>query len=266
MFLYRLKKKIKTFINYLLNFFNLRLVDNLSYLELIKDKNANFDLKFLFTIANKHIVKTHELFKFSKSQNKQDLLVLNKLDFKTKGFFVEFGACDGITKSNTYLLEKNFNWDGIVVEPAKVYLDSLSKNRKCIIENLIVYNSSDMLIDFNEVSNPELSTISDFNDSDKNNFKRKFGKSYQVKTISLYDLLKKNNAPNVIDFLSIDTEGSEYSILEQFKFDEYKFRVIVVEHNYTQNRQKIYDLLSKNKYKRFKTELSGIDDYYYLEI
>ena len=54
----------------------------------------------------------------SKSQLRQDLFVLSFLDFKTNGFFVEFGVTDGIELSNTYLMEKEFAWSSILAEPA----------------------------------------------------------------------------------------------------------------------------------------------------
>ena len=46
----------------------------------------------------------------SYSQIGQDLEVLKFYNFKENGFFIEIGASDGISLSNTYLLEKNFNW------------------------------------------------------------------------------------------------------------------------------------------------------------
>ena len=67
----------------------------------------------------------------SESELFQEIFVLNKTNFKTKGFFVEFGACDGISFSNTYLLEKKFEWQGIIAEPCKYFHIKLKNNRKC---------------------------------------------------------------------------------------------------------------------------------------
>ena len=61
---------------------------------------------------------------------------------------------------------------------------------------------------------------------------------------------QKYNAPKNIDYLSIDTEGSEYEILKTFDFDKYNSKVITCEHNYTPARNKIYSLLSANGYQR----------------
>ena len=91
------------------------------------------------------------------------------------------------------------------------------------------------------------------------------GKIYSVTTISLNDLVKRYNAPRQIDYLSIDTEGSEFDILSTFDFSKYKCKVITCEHNYTYARTKIYDLLSSNGYKRKLENLSAVDDWYVLD-
>ncbi len=75
-------------------------------------------------------------------------------------------------------------------------------------------------------------------------------------------MLRSNNAPKIIDYLSIDTEGSEFDILNAFDFGEYSFRVITCEHNYTEKRLLIHDLLKKNGYKRVFEEISLFDDWY----
>jgi hypothetical protein len=54
----------------------------------------------------------------SYSQIRQDLFVLFALG-KTPGYFVEFGACDGVYLSNTFLLETYYGWSGLLVEPSK---------------------------------------------------------------------------------------------------------------------------------------------------
>jgi hypothetical protein len=83
-----------------------------------------------------------------------------------------------------------------------------------------------------------------------------------VETVTLSDLLKSHNAPTVIDFLSIDTEGSEFEILNSFDFKEYSFNFICVEHNYTNKRDRIFDLLTSNGYRRILSHISKWDDWY----
>ena len=54
----------------------------------------------------------------SRAQILQDLWVLFQSREKHGGYFVEFGACDGLSLSNTFLLEKEYGWTGILAEPA----------------------------------------------------------------------------------------------------------------------------------------------------
>jgi FkbM family methyltransferase len=198
----------------------------------------------------------------SKSQLGQDLFVLCELSFKAGGYFVEFGAANGVDLSNTYLLEKEFGWSGIVAEPAKRWHRDLMNSRECHIETDCVWRESNAVVDFNEAGAAEYSTIDSYSSSDHHSLRRKNGTTYSVKTISLKDLLDKYEAPRKIDYLSIDTEGSEYEILSGFDFSKYQFSVITCEHNYTQERAKIFSLLSKNGYLRKLEAGSGFDDWY----
>jgi FkbM family methyltransferase len=188
--------------------------------------------------------------------------VLSALDFKQSGFFVEFGAADGITSSNTHLLEKNFGWNGILAEPARMWQKRLRENRKCHIDTGCVWHESGSHLRFNETRSAEHSTIDSFSEVDTRREQRKHGTIYTVETISLEGLLGKYDAPKLIDYLSIDTEGSEFDILNGFDFSRYRFRIITCEHNFTPAREQIFSLLTKNGYERTLTEYSLYDDWY----
>lgn len=203
----------------------------------------------------------------SLSQNGQEDWVLSVLNNKKNGYFVDFGACDGLLFSNSYVLENDYNWQGIVCEPDKKFHAALFKNRKCDIDVRCVYARSKAKMKFISVTEfEELSTLEVYSFIKDEFFeKRKNNTTYEVETISLLDLLKEYNAPKTIDYLSIDTEGSEYDILNAFDFSAYDIRTITVEHNWTENRQKIYNLLSAHGYKRVHTEKSKWDDWYMKE-
>jgi FkbM family methyltransferase len=201
----------------------------------------------------------------SKAQLKQDIFVLSELSCKTGGYFVEFGATNGVDLSNTYLLETKFGWTGILAEPARVWHDALKANRSgCHVDFDCVWSKTGDVLEFNEVNAAELSTIDTFSSVDEHATTRTSGTKYPVNTISLLDLLRKYDAPKVIDYLSIDTEGSEFEILNAFDFDAYQFRIITCEHNYTPMREKIYDLLTSKGYTRKFPNLSRFDDWYVL--
>jgi FkbM family methyltransferase len=250
------KNKIKK----LFNAFNCTIISNSLYKQFLKDAKSVRDSNFLLHLKNKKLTKYLEE---SNSELRQDLFVLNELNFKKKGFFVEFGAGNGFDLSNTLLLENKFSWRGILSEPAKIFHQQLKK-RKCNINTDALYLRDNLNLTFNENTfYPSLSTINKFSNSDGHFTTRLFNsKKYQVNTISLNSLLKKYNAPKIIDYLSIDTEGSEYEILNAFDFSSYQFRVITCEHNNTLNRNKIYKLLLKKGYVRKFINISAYDDWY----
>jgi FkbM family methyltransferase len=198
-----------------------------------------------------------------RSQFGQDAFVLSQLLFKKGGYFVDFGATDGIEGSNTYILEQRYGWKGILAEPARGWHKALQRNRTANIELSCVAGTSGQTIAFYEKG--VFSSMQNYI-AFKTKLKRltKPGRFYDVSTISLLDLLKKYRAPEVIDYLSMDTEGSELEILTAFDFSAYRFRAITCEHNYGPNRGKIFSLLSSHGYQRVFESISEADDWYVL--
>jgi FkbM family methyltransferase len=203
--------------------------------------------------------------KESKSQLRQDLLVLAILNFKKGGFYVEFGATDGKSLSNTYILEKIYGWKGILAEPAGIWQRELIGNRpNATLVNEAVWSETGLQLIFKETARAEYSTLKRFSGKDHHASIRKQGLEYKVSTISLNDLLKRAHVPRDLDYLSIDTEGSEFEILRTFDFESYRFSVITCEHNFGKDRSKIFDLLILNGYKRIFPDVSRFDDWYVL--
>ena len=259
---------MKSLLNYVLGIFDARLVRKSSFEKLLSKANRFRDYELSSLIDEKYLTEYFANLKFSKSQLRQDLFVLSELGFKENGFFVEFGATNGVDLSNTYILETKFKWNGILAEPAKIWHSALVQNRTVAIEMDCVWRETRETLLFNETNDEKhggvFSTIDSFSNVDLHTRSRNSTRSnkHEVKTISLKDMLKKHNAPQKIDYLSIDTEGSEFEILNSFNFDEYDIKVITCEHNFTPMREKIYNLLSKNGYERKFSEFSMFDDWY----
>ena len=100
------------------------------------------DVKFLLRVSDDQILNVLRSMERSRSQIRQDVFVLSELRFKKNGFFVDFGASDGISASNTYLLEKEYGWTGILSEPAKCWHKDLHNNRTSAIEKRCVWSES----------------------------------------------------------------------------------------------------------------------------
>jgi FkbM family methyltransferase len=254
--------RIKFFFKLLFRKFGISFI-KVSTLEKLLEGTSHSDLiEFFLKMPSENILSLVKYSRKSKSQIHQDLFVLAMLNFKTNGFFVEFGAADGINLSNSYLLEKEFGWKGILAEPAKCWHKNLKKNRACSIETSCLWKDSISTLTFNEVEIAELSTINSYSGSDLHKELRKNGNTYDVKTISLNGLLEKYDAPRIIDYLSIDTEGSEFEILSNFDFSKYSINVITVEHNFSPKRDELFNLLTGHGYIRVYRDISHFDDWY----
>lgn len=194
-----------------------------------------------------------------------DKWIVDLTNAKTNGYFVEAGACDGINASNTYVLEKQLNWQGICVEPMSFFYNELVKNRK-ICENVCLY-SEEKEVDFIECNyTTEGITISDrrkkgymgYLSGISKHLHPKFklihdkGKTVRKQCITLESLLDKHNAPNIIDYISLDTEGTEYEILENFPFSKYTVMAFSIEDNGSWNTNS--DLLRDNGYIEVKNQ------------
>ena len=238
------------------SFFNLGFLAKKNLEQLKKIEADVFELFSDMVIRNGGIVDD------IKSQIGQDVFVLYSLNWKRDGYFVEFGATNGVELSNTYLLEKDFGWNGILAEPAKVWHEDLSANRTASIDFDCVWSKSGDLVNFTVAPKAEYSTISSFTRKDAHVSERSKGETYLVKTVSLNDLLRRHGAPSKIDYLSIDTEGSEFEILRAFDFNQYAISVITCEHNFSSQLSEIYKLLTSYGFVRVFEGFSRWDDWY----
>jgi FkbM family methyltransferase len=168
----------------------------------------------------------------SYSQEKQDLWVVEKLKEKRNGFFVEAGAGNGIRLSNTYLLETEFGWDGICVEPYAPNFVELEQNRSCKCVCTLLdgefgeetYSSGKVPTDGENPQGYRGGIVSKSTDNTKIT-----NDSFTMQTVTLEYVLDEQSAPTIIDYFSLDVEGAETRILRKFPFNKYKFRILHIE-------------------------------------
>jgi FkbM family methyltransferase len=195
----------------------------------------------------------------------QDLFVLFHTGGKRDGFFVEFGAADGMQGSNTWLLEREFGWRGILAEPARCWHEALDSARACAIDHRCVTDRSGDTVSFRECANAAVSTIDSYAGNDRFAAWRRKGVRYPVATVSLNDLLAGHGAPAEFDYLSIDTEGSELMILSGLDFERHRPRIVTVEHCQSAAREPLFAQLTGQGYLRVHPALSQVDDWYVLD-
>lgn len=183
----------------------------------------------------------------SYSQVGQDLWVLETLNYKNNGFFLDIGAFDGIKFSNSYLLEKNFNWTGILIEAHPVTFHQMIKVRNSLCLNYAISNENKTI--YFETTDGTGSKISNM------------PTNLVVEAITLETLFNMYDVPKTIDYMSLDIEGYEYEALEKFPFNKYICSLITVEHNLycngDKNKNKIKDLLLNNNYKIIKENVTS---------
>ena len=199
------------------------------------------------------------------AQLDQDAWIEDTFPPKYNGYFIDIGAATGVWINNTYYLENDLGWKGICVEPNPESFSELKISRKCPTFNLAVADK-DGKAKFTikgEMSQIVFDTAADNRDI--------FGggpsnKIIEIETVTPTELLKRANAPTVIDYLSLDTEGNERQILSVFPFHLYKVRAITVEHNAhrqgAERKNSIKCTLYAHGFELSQEDVEGFEDWY----
>ena len=173
----------------------------------------------------------------SYNQAGQEEWVRTYLKDKKNGFFVDVGAYDGIESSNTYYLEHELGWDGICIESHPDYFSKLTQVRsvKCINKAAMPYKGHAIFkgIETFPAPGPQPGA---------------------VECDTLDAILTDMGSPKDIDYMSLDIEGHELSLLESFPFDKWNISLLTVEHNLyligDRFKTKIFEVMSSNGYNR----------------
>ena len=112
---------------------------------------------------------------------------------------MEICVTDGIHLSNTLILERDFQWSGILSEPAYGWHAALKANCRASIDFCFVWAKSGERLEFMETEARDVSTLSSLANQDYNRSLRAKGTTYLVETISLNELLSEYNSPREID-------------------------------------------------------------------
>jgi FkbM family methyltransferase len=182
-----------------------------------------------------------------------DKVVFNK---KKKGFFLDIGAHDGISFSNSYFFEKNRGFNGICFEPNPVVFDQLKKNRLCTIMNVCI-GANDEFLEFMKISGYGEMLSGIISSYDEQHIARieesikMYGGQKEIITVKSVNVSNLDVLQNKkIDFCSIDTEGNEINILKTIDFKKLHINVFAVENNYDSQEQR--QILLDNGYILFQ--------------
>lgn len=169
-----------------------------------------------------------------RSQLGQDVFAFIASLERSDGYFVEVGAHDPESLSNTWFLEQK-GWNGILIEAnPESYNTIKSSARKARVLPYAAWNKSDLVLKFNATLDSALGSISDIKQND-NHDRSKFI-IHEVKTKTLDDILQQENSPKKIDYISIDVEGAELEVLEGLSLDKWNVTCLTVEWNHIESR------------------------------
>ena len=166
-----------------------------------------------------------------KSQKGQDRwVILEVMPWKRRGFFLDLAAADGLTHSNTHVLEKWFGWSGLCIEPNPGFFAELKGRRRCRVDQSVISDRRERLRF--RIDNGQLGgVVADDTDNNERVRGDQLSKAEIVELPAqpLNDVLERHNAPRVIDYFSLDVEGCEERIISTIDFDRYQFRCLTIE-------------------------------------
>tara|TARA_R110000868_G_scaffold75979_7_gene218912 strand:+ start:1138 stop:1878 length:741 start_codon:yes stop_codon:yes gene_type:complete len=202
-------------------------------------------------------------------QFNEDLFALNFVKNtmgRDRGTFIDIGANDGITGSNSKLLEDQ-GWSGILVEPNPLLQAELKKNRpNGNIKQVAI--SNDKEVTFNCVEGEgNLHGLSRIDSSEEfiGHVKKHGGKVIQhtVECKTLTKLIEESELKTGIDFLSVDVEGHELTVLETLDFKTYRPNLVCLEDNSKGECLKCHDFMKQQGYTYIAR--TGVNDWYCLD-
>lgn len=138
------------------------------------------------------------------------------------GVFIEVGANDGVTQSNTKRLEEFHGWTGILIEPSERLFSKLVSNRpnsKCFQCALGSFQENNSLV-YGDFDGDLMSSI------DGKRLQRT--PTQQVLVRSLQSILDEVGTRH-INFFSLDTEGYELNVLKGIDFNKTSFDYLLIE-------------------------------------
>lgn len=180
--------------------------------------------------------------------------------------FLEAGADDGISLSNTYFYEKELGWKGLLFEPnSDMYLEAV-KIRNVPVLNIALSNQNGVAqFRRNKGYTRSLSGLVETHDPAytgeqgriMSEIREHGGATEVVDVVTLNNVLEMYGY-NEFEFMSLDTEGSELLILENFDFDKYLIKIFTMENNFNEPRHR--EFMASKGY-RLHTKIH-IDDVY----
>lgn len=158
------------------------------------------------------------------------------------GYYVELGANDGVTQSNSLYFERHRGWRGLLVEPSphnfiKCFANRSGRNHiVCAACVSFEYPSEFVRMTYSNLMSTAKGLESDVIDPEAH---ARLGQQFLGEREPMFDfgaiarplndLLVEAQAPEKIDFLSLDVEGAEIEVLKGVDHERFRFKYLLVE-------------------------------------
>lgn len=233
-------------------------------------------------------LRQNDFYGGSETQNTR--WVLELLEHKKNGYFIDIGCNDPVRSNNTFILEKKYAWEGIVVEPNAMHFGNILHMRTC--EKILgrpIFEHDDT-VDFMIIKDDRLHGYSGIKETLNPNLKFNFessdqtimfdGVSRQTKSkivklqaMSPNTLVKEYSVPKVFDYLKIDAEGAEINIIKNWPWDKAQPTLVSMEadptqyYKFHQNVAKIViEYMKKVNYNQVQNPYCKVDyEYFFLK-
>jgi len=202
--------------------------------------------------------------------NGLDLKLIRYIKPRRGGYFVELGANDGISQSNTFKLQRAFDWTGLLIEPSPIRFKECISNRSfgdaphICCNACVPFDYSDRFV---EIEDSDLMSVAkglDVSDSDAASHAdagarflqdTRMRMTYGAVARTLTSLLDEVSAPSDFDLLSLDVEGNELAVLKGLDFQRYRPKWILVE---IRDRREVFDYLEHMGYRHIEDLSSNL--------
>jgi len=192
-----------------------------------------------------------------KSQHGQDEYIIKLLNNKQNGIFVDVGAAHPTKLSNTYIMESELGWTGLLIEADEYFLSQLRQYRTSTVIEALVFNTNTIL-EYEYIYEPTEGFGNHIRNLGLNHGSAyKLIKTARKSTTTLQQILDSNDMPEIIDYMSLDIEGVELQALKSINLEQYRFRTMTIENN--QGTSDIINYLTPYGYKLQHTFCSGYE-------
>jgi len=200
------------------------------------------------------------------SQSNEQEIIINLFKGKRDGTFLDIGANDGVTLSNTFALANNYGWTGLLVEASPKAYERLLKNYELIDRDIdfqnVAIGKEDGVLEFWEsgelLGKGDVGLVSSGVLFELNRWKTldmKFEK-LSVPMTSVETMLGRSRH-KTFDLLSLDIEGMELDVLPQIDFKALKIQVAVIEFN-GKDEQKYHDIMFPQGFKLVSKNMENL--------